>query len=447
MEIREVILEHELGRIPPGTVAFDLEVANSFRSEHAVICMVGLETYSATERHCVNRIASITKREDEAQLVGWFLDEVGRMAESSGEVNLLSFSGQDNDLPWLNERLQRLAIGGSQRSILQRVGHVDLKVEFYRRTQNDQISLKKLERIFGIERESNLQSRKVSFILTDIVRGRRPDARIPEKIFRYLHEDVHHLMLIHDRWGEVSLTDFRLTEEEYLRFVNSLQNAGQRLVQTIVKRNLAGRNAIAILEKFLEAMHGQLKRALEHGTFASFVLPPLPEMSVSHSEMERVRKKHDRLRGMVLRDEKTGAYLLRSDLSKPKGALAVVHHDGRLLMIRRADNLKRAGGHWGLPGGVVEEGESPLQCAVRELREEVNLVGRPAAELGASTSYSGEYDLIWVAVEVDDVSTIRPAADEVAEVRWVEPGQVAKLDPLIPGALEGFRRILGQEWG
>lgn len=447
MEIREVVLEQELGRIRPGTIAFDLEAANSFRSEQAVICMVGLETYSVTERRCVNRIASITKREDEAELVAWFLDEVGRLANSHGEVNLLSFSGQENDVPWLNERLQRLAIGGSQRSILQRVGHVDLKVEFYRRTQNDQISLKKLERIFGIERESSLQSRKVSFILTDIVRGRRPDARIPEKIFRYLQEDVHHLMLIHDRWGQVSLTDFRLTEEEYLRFVNSLVNAGQRLVQTIVKRNLAGRNAVDLLEKFLRALQGELERALVNGTFASFVLPPLPEVTISHSEMDRVRKKHGRLNGMGLRDEKTGAYLLRSNLAKPKGALAVVRHNGRLLMIRRAKKLKRAGGYWGLPGGQVEEGESPHQCAVRELREEVNLVGRFDGELGASTSFTGEYDLIWIAVVVDDVSTIRPAVDEVAEVQWVEPGQVAKLDPLIPGALEGFRRFLGEEWG
>ena len=39
-------------------------------------------------------------------------------------------------------------------------------------------------------------------------------------------------------------------------------------------------------------------------------------------------------------------------------------------------------------------------------------------------------------------STERPPAI----VRWVEPGAVSGLDPLIPGALEGFERFLGPDW-
>jgi ADP-ribose pyrophosphatase YjhB (NUDIX family) len=44
---------------------------------------------------------------------------------------------------------------------------------------------------------------------------------------------------------------------------------------------------------------------------------------------------------------------------------AMVWRDGELLLMRRADN-----GHWGLPGGFVELGESVSEAARREVAEE-----------------------------------------------------------------------------
>jgi ADP-ribose pyrophosphatase YjhB (NUDIX family) len=41
---------------------------------------------------------------------------------------------------------------------------------------------------------------------------------------------------------------------------------------------------------------------------------------------------------------------------------------GRLLLIRRSDN-----GHWSVPAGAMELGESIADCAVRELQEETGL--------------------------------------------------------------------------
>ena len=145
-------------------------------------------------------------------------------------------------------------------------------------------------------------------------------------------------------------------------------------------------------------------------------------------------------------DSDSGAYRLRRELFRPRGALAVVRHEGKLLMIRRADTVNRAAGMWGLPGGEVEKGETPEQCAIRELKEEVNLVGESINVLGRSDSYNGEYDLTWVEIEVDDVSTLRPNTREVSIIRWLEPGAVSGLNPLIPGALEGFARFLGSDW-
>jgi len=57
-------------------------------------------------------------------------------------------------------------------------------------------------------------------------------------------------------------------------------------------------------------------------------------------------------------------------LSTPRvGACAVVFDEaGRLLLMRRADN-----GYWGLPGGHLDHGETLVQAAVRETREETGL--------------------------------------------------------------------------
>jgi ADP-ribose pyrophosphatase YjhB (NUDIX family) len=58
----------------------------------------------------------------------------------------------------------------------------------------------------------------------------------------------------------------------------------------------------------------------------------------------------------------------RIDELRP-GACAVVLDDrGRVLLQKRADN-----GHWGLPGGSMEKGESAAACCVREAREETGL--------------------------------------------------------------------------
>ena len=49
-------------------------------------------------------------------------------------------------------------------------------------------------------------------------------------------------------------------------------------------------------------------------------------------------------------------------------AVLIFDERGRLLLIKRTDN-----GLWGLPGGAMEPGESLVQTAAREAKEEVGL--------------------------------------------------------------------------
>ncbi|CCG40284.1 NUDIX hydrolase [Magnetospirillum molischianum] len=54
------------------------------------------------------------------------------------------------------------------------------------------------------------------------------------------------------------------------------------------------------------------------------------------------------------------------------GVLALLERDGRFLMVLRAHEPDR--GKWGFPGGLIELGETVIDAALRELREETGLV-------------------------------------------------------------------------
>src|SRR5580704_18408953 len=58
-------------------------------------------------------------------------------------------------------------------------------------------------------------------------------------------------------------------------------------------------------------------------------------------------------------------------------AAAMVDVDGRVLIAKRPHG-KSLAGLWEFPGGKVEAGETPEECLIRELNEELGIEVRPA---------------------------------------------------------------------
>jgi len=77
-------------------------------------------------------------------------------------------------------------------------------------------------------------------------------------------------------------------------------------------------------------------------------------------------------------------------LKQPQQVIALVaafNSNKELLLLKRPGNVHQ-GGLWSFPGGKVEDGEAPLNAAVRELKEETALSGKLWRHLGkASHSY------------------------------------------------------------
>jgi 8-oxo-dGTP diphosphatase len=67
---------------------------------------------------------------------------------------------------------------------------------------------------------------------------------------------------------------------------------------------------------------------------------------------------------------------------KPTASALVLDDEGRIMFSRRARDP--AAGKFDLPGGFVEEGEHPLECLHRELREEAGIGLRDTEFVGSS---------------------------------------------------------------
>lgn len=62
------------------------------------------------------------------------------------------------------------------------------------------------------------------------------------------------------------------------------------------------------------------------------------------------------------------------DDKRPQAAgIVFVGPNGDVLLLRRSSDEKNYGGHWGLPGGGGEDGETAYDTAIRETREEIGL--------------------------------------------------------------------------
>jgi ADP-ribose pyrophosphatase YjhB (NUDIX family) len=126
------------------------------------------------------------------------------------------------------------------------------------------------------------------------------------------------------------------------------------------------------------------------------------------------------------------------------GVGAVVVDQGRVLLVRRGrEPLK---GHWSLPGGMLELGESLEAGVIREIREETGLTVEPLqlVELLDRIHRDGERIRFHYIIADYLCRVVRgelKAASDADAVRWVERSEwnshsALKLDPITVRVIE-----------
>lgn len=120
---------------------------------------------------------------------------------------------------------------------------------------------------------------------------------------------------------------------------------------------------------------------------------------------------------------------------------AVFRRNGKVLLARRAAG-EHLEGHWELPGGKVEDGETFAAALRRELHEELGLTAEIGAEIARSVHHyeRGSIELIALAAQTGEVPGALQVHDAVAWFAASElPGIViAPADvPLLERILNG----------
>ncbi|TJV02759.1 MAG: (deoxy)nucleoside triphosphate pyrophosphohydrolase [Mesorhizobium sp.] len=119
-------------------------------------------------------------------------------------------------------------------------------------------------------------------------------------------------------------------------------------------------------------------------------------------------------------------------------ACALVDTDGRVLLAQRPPG-KQLAGLWEFPGGKVEPGETPEQCLIRELQEEIGIETEFPC-LAPLTFASHSYDDFHLLMPLFICRRFRGIAQprEGQALKWVRPKQMRDYPmppadaPLIP---------------
>lgn len=111
--------------------------------------------------------------------------------------------------------------------------------------------------------------------------------------------------------------------------------------------------------------------------------------------------------------------------------LCVVEDAGvpSVILIKRAHRGRNAG-QWGLPGGRMDEGETPERAALRELHEELGLLVDPGEVIGRLDDFpaASGFAITPVVVAPADPGPLVPSPDEVASVHHVSLERLAADD-------------------
>jgi 8-oxo-dGTP diphosphatase len=119
-----------------------------------------------------------------------------------------------------------------------------------------------------------------------------------------------------------------------------------------------------------------------------------------------------------------------TDELQPAIAAAIIAHDGKVLLVKR--RVREGQLSWQFPAGAVEEGEAVEMAAMREAREETNLIVEAEKVLGERVHPATGRVMVYVACRVVEGNASVTDQEELSEFAWVT---LARLPDYVPHGL------------
>lgn len=139
-----------------------------------------------------------------------------------------------------------------------------------------------------------------------------------------------------------------------------------------------------------------------------------------------------------------GVFLIRGEPIPDKcfhlvSDIIVQHNDGSYLLMQR-DARKHLGGMWEVTaGGSALQGESPFDCAIRELHEETGILSDTLTELGRVLHYGSKTIYVEFLCQTNaDKNSVILQEGETTAYKWVTADELKS----IPEGDLASRRIL-----
>jgi mutator protein MutT len=146
-------------------------------------------------------------------------------------------------------------------------------------------------------------------------------------------------------------------------------------------------------------------------------------------------------------EEGTGAQL--AGVASPRGWSRAA----ALLLTRRPLTLRNHAGQWALPGGRIDDGETPEEAALRELREEVGLELATGDVLGCLDDYATRSGFVITPVVMwaGRADALVPNPEEVARIHRIPVQELMRedapmLDPGDDPTRPVMRMPVGNSW-
>lgn len=106
----------------------------------------------------------------------------------------------------------------------------------------------------------------------------------------------------------------------------------------------------------------------------------------------------------------------------------ILNSKGEILIQKRKENLKRNPGKWAFTGGIVDAGETSLEGAMRESKEELGIdIDKDKIELLLSFKREHGFVDVWLVKDDIEINKLILQKTEVSEVKWVSIKELSKI--------------------